>query len=250
MLKMAAGKYFSLYTGGKDSTGSLIYSLGKGYDVDLLVTIEPMNLESYMFHPYNLKYTVLQALLLDKKIIYFRVSGEKEREVEELVPLLEYLYDIGYVGIVAGGLFSEYQRRRFERVSSMYGFDILSPFWGLDQRDILYSYIDMDMKFMITSVAANGLDRRHLGWVIDDIGDVEELMRLADRYGFNPTGEGGEYESFVLYVKGFKGELIPEEYEVYWDGYTGYITFTSVSLRLLEDLRVMGVMNEGSTVRG
>ena len=237
---MAGKKMFALYTGGKDSTAALISAMEEGYNVETLVTIIPRKLDSYMFHPYNLNYTVYQAYLMNKNIIFFHVSGVREREVEELRPLMNYLYEQGFEGIVAGGLFSEYQRRRFSWIASKYGFEIYSPYWGVPQDEILHRYLDKGIKFMITSVAANGLNRDHLGWVINSVDDVEKLISMGRKYGFNPTGEGGEYESYVLYAEGFWGEIVPLKYRIYWDGYTGYLELLDVGIKSLtkEFLRV------------
>ncbi|NPA76252.1 MAG: TIGR00289 family protein, partial [Candidatus Diapherotrites archaeon] len=46
-------------------------------------------------------------------------------------------------------------------------------------------------------VAAEGLDETWLGKRITEE-NVDELIALAEEHSFNPAGEGGEYETFVV----------------------------------------------------
>ncbi len=50
---------------------------------------------------------------------------------------------------------------------------------------------------VVTAVAADGLGPEWLGRRLDRAA-VDELLALADRYGLNPAGEGGELETLVL----------------------------------------------------
>ena len=50
---------------------------------------------------------------------------------------------------------------------------------------------------VITRIAADGLDEKWLGRVID-VQAVQALQMLAKKNGLNPAGEGGEFETAVL----------------------------------------------------
>jgi len=225
-------KVFSFFTGGKDSTAAYLKACEDSFHPDLLVTVIPGKSDSYMFHTINLKFTVYHAMLLNNKITYYHVSGVKEREVDELRPLISSLYEAGYTMATVGGIASNYQRRRLERLLGEYGIELYAPFWGYNQEEVLHRYIDMGIKFMLVSVSTNGLGREALGWVIDGDDDVEMLVRLGEKYGFNPTGEGGEYESFVLYTPRFWGSIKPRRYRVYWDGVSGYLELEDISIKV------------------
>ena len=220
-----------MFTGGKDSTASMIMAIKNGLSPDLLVTVKPFTQDSYMFHSINVRHTIYHALLLGRKIIHYSVSGVKEKEVDELTNLIEILYDAGYDIVTIGGIASRYQKNRFEKIFDRFGIKIYSPFWDMAQDEILFRYYGLGLKYMIVAVAAKGLDKNMLGWIIDSPDDVEKLIKLGRRYGFNPTGEGGEYESFVLYAPFFKGSLVPLEYDVYWDGVSGYMNITSLGIK-------------------
>lgn len=223
-------KVFSFFTGGKDSTAAYLRAIEDGYTPNLLVTIVPDRLDSYMFHAINLGYTGYHAMLLEKDIIYYRVSGLKERELDELHPLISRLYESGYKMATVGGILSNYQRRRFEKLLDIYGIELYSPFWGYPSDELLYRYFDMGIKYMIVSVSSGGLDKECLGWVIDGYDDIDRLIELGKIHGFNPTGEGGEYESFVLYTPRFWGYLKPKRYKIHWDGVSGYLELEEVDI--------------------
>ena len=62
-------------------------------------------------------------------------------------------------------------------------------------------------EIIITGVFAFPFDEKWLGRKIDK-SFIEEMKKLNKKYKINPAGEGGEYESFVLYVpKLFKKKL-------------------------------------------
>ncbi len=231
-------RVFSFFTGGKDSTAAYLRSCIDRVEPDLLVTVIPGRSDSYMFHTVNLRFTAYHALLLNNKILYYYVSGVKEREVEELRPLVSNLYESGYTVATAGGIASNYQRRRLEKLLNEYGIELYAPFWDIPQDEVLYRYLEMGIDFMLVSVSSNGLDRNALGWIIDGEDDVEEMITLGEKYGFNPTGEGGEYESFVLYTPRFWGYIRPSKYKIYWDGVSGYLELEKLSIeRLTGDVK-------------
>ncbi len=238
-------KTFSFFTGGKDSTAAFLMACREGYNPDTLVTIHPANRESYMFHSINLWITTLQSMMLGRRQILYEVGGVKEAEVEELKPLVKHLYDEGYTHATVGGLLSNYQKRRFEKLLSEYGIELYSPFWGVPQDEILHSYIDLGINFMLTSVSSMGLSREHLGWILKTHEDVDRLVELGRRYGFNPTGEGGEYESLVVYIEGLPLSIRPRESRVVWDGVSGFLEILDVELAPPTWLEPVKVVDRG-----
>jgi len=47
--------------------------------------------------------------------------------------------------------------------------------------------------------------------------------RLSRQYGIHLTGEGGEYESFVVDAPNFKRAIRIEKIREVWDGQSGYV---------------------------
>ncbi|MCC6033807.1 MAG: hypothetical protein LM561_07025, partial [Desulfurococcaceae archaeon] len=58
--------------------------------------------------------------------------------------------------------------------------------------------------FMITAIQAYGISMRWLGTVINE-GNVEEFLKDLEKHGVSPVGEGGEFETYVITSKLFKG---------------------------------------------
>lgn len=223
---------FTLFTGGKDSTLATILAIEDGLNIDALLTMVSQNPYSYMFHTINVRWTWLQAVSMGKTHYVFKTLGVKERELRDLERAFIQMHRMGYDTVVTGAIASRYQRDRILRVASRTGLNVYSPLWGLDQEELLFRYIDKGLKFMITSVSALGLGEGHLGWVIKDSGDVERLIRLSRRHGFNPCGEGGEYESYVLDSSIFRWRVEVLSYRKVWLGDSGYIEIRDARLKL------------------
>ena len=90
-----------------------------------------------------------------------------------------------------------------------------------ESRELIGEMVDEGFEIMIVGCSAEGLDERWLGRVLDQKA-LEELDRLHDKYGIHVAGEGGEYESMVLYGPHMK-KRICVEYEKEWRVLSGKI---------------------------
>lgn len=196
----------ALFSGGKDSTYALHWAVAKGFDVRCLITVIPRSEDSMIFHRPAVEYTALQSRALGIPQIVTR--GRSDREVEDLKGILESAvksYELD--GIVTGALLSDYQRIRINMLCEELGLRTYSPLWRKDQGSYMLDLVDGGFRFIITSISAMGLPPRLLGRVIDR-GQVEEIIRLSARYGFNPAFEGGEAETFVVDAPLFKFRVL------------------------------------------
>lgn len=198
-----------LYSGGKDSTYSLHWAVFKGFEIECLITLIPKREDSWMFQVPYVELTKYQAEVLGMKIIQETTSGEKDKELDDLRKVLR---NIRADGIVTGALLSDYQRLNINLISEELGLKTYSPLWRKNQEDYLRELIEEDFKFIITSATAYGFPFHLLGKVITRE-DVEEIIKRAKDYGFNPAFEGGEAETFVVYAPLFKRELKVEGYK-------------------------------------
>lgn len=187
----------ALYTGGKDSHYSIIEASKQGISVGLLLTAIPAREDSWMFHVVNIKWTRLHAEAMNKKIVYYNVSGIKEREVEELGKILETLVSReGIDAIVTGAVASMYQKKRVDRIAEKLGIKHIAPLWGQDQEELVRKEA-ANLRFIITAVQAYGLTEKWLGVEITR-DNIEEFLKTCKRYNISPVGEGGEFETFVV----------------------------------------------------
>jgi len=224
-------KLASLFSGGKDSTYAIYKAKQDGHSIECLVSIFPQSEESYLLHYPNISATSLQATAMKIPQIQSRVdTTDPQIELEELQNLLEKAKkDFGIEGIVHGGLFSDYQRTRFETIGNNLNLKVLSPLWHIDQKNYLKELLDSKFKFIITSVTSAGLDKSWLGREITR-DDVTQLILLSEKYGFNLTFEGGEAETFVVDCPLFYSPIRIVKANKIWDGYRGRFEITEAVL--------------------
>ena len=221
----------SLFSGGKDSTYAIYKAKQDGHTIECLVSAFPQSEESHLLHHPNISLTSLQAKAMKIPQIVTRINSiDPQIEFEELQNLLEKAKkDFGIDGIVHGGLFSDYQRTRFETIANNLNLKIISPLWHVDQKNYLKELLHSKFKFIITSVTSAGLDETWLGREITR-DDVEQLVTLSNKHGFNLTFEGGEAETFVLDCPLFYSPIIVIKANKFWDGYRGRFEITEAIL--------------------
>jgi len=224
-------KLASLFSGGKDSTYAIYKARKEGHDIECLVSIFPQSEESHLLHYPNIATTSIQAKAMKiPQIISQTNTNDPEIELCELQNLLgKAKKNFGIDGIVHGGLFSDYQRIRFERVGNKLDLKIISPLWNIDQKNYLRELLESKFKFIITSVTSAGLDQTWLGREIT-LKDVEQLEKLSIKHGFNLTFEGGEAETFVIDCPLFYSTVRIVQANKIWDGYRGRFEITEAVL--------------------
>lgn len=212
-----------LFSGGKDSTFTTHVALEQGWDVKYLVTILPKRSDSWMFHHPCIELTKLQAESIGIKQIVKKTSGEKEKELDDLINALKVVKP-EVDAVVCGAVASRYQKDRIDAVCKELDLRSITPLWGKDQLNLLQDEIDARFDIIFSGVSSAGLDKEWLGRVLDSQ-MVERLKEVHEKYGINISGEGGEYETFVMDGPIFKKRVVFEEIEKVWDSDTasGYI---------------------------
>ncbi len=224
-------KLASLFSGGKDSTCAIYKAKSEGHDIECLVSVFPQSEESHLLHYPNIVSTSLQAQAMRIPQIVSHIDTiDSESELKELQNLLEKAKkSFGIDGIVHGGLFSDYQRIRFDRIGNNLDLKVISPLWHIDQKNYLQELLESKFKFIVTSVTSAGLDQTWLGREITK-DDVEQLVRLSVKYGFNLAFEGGEAETFVVDCPLFYSPIKIVKANKIWDGYRGRFEITEAVL--------------------
>jgi diphthine-ammonia ligase len=209
-----------LFSGAKDSTFAIYKAMNMGLHVKFLVTLDPKNRDSYMFHHPNIEWTKLHSEAMGIPLIIKETSGEEGREMEDLRDVLASLKN-EIDGVVSGALASRYQRTRIDNVCRELGFKSISPHWNRGMKDYLEEMIVSGFVVIITAVAAEGLDPKWLGRKINHE-TVEDLEKLQKKHGIHIGGEGGEYESFVLDAPIMKKKIRILRAHKEWDGARGF----------------------------
>lgn len=207
----------ALISGGKDSMLSL-HKAAEEHEIVCLVGVIPENPESYMFHTPNLHLLDSIASCLQLPIYKVPLTGEEEKEVDDLAKALEVL-DID--GIVIGGIESEYQRSRFQKICDRLGIEMVAPIWHKDPEEIMEEVVEK-FDVIIVKAAAMGMDESWLGRKIDRDA-LNDLKTLNEKYGVHLAGEGGEYETLVLDAPLYKKRIVVKETRKRWDGLSGVL---------------------------
>jgi diphthine-ammonia ligase len=204
-------RFVSLYTGGKDSHTATLIAMRefKAEPALLLIIVTPKE-DSYLLHTVNVKWAYIHGHVMGIPTKLVEISGSDE-EGEVLRELEKAVEQTNASMIVTGGIASMYQKKRFDSMARDLGVEHVSPLWGMDQERVLkLEVLEYGVSFMIVAAMAMGFTEEWVGRVIDDKEDVEQLLKLSRKYMFSPVGEGGEYESYVVYSPLFRcTKLIP-----------------------------------------
>ena len=202
---MSEKKLAVLFSGGKDSCLALHKVVEQGHQVTHLLNIVPKTRDSFMFHKPELELLSQQAQELGIELILMESKGEKEKELQDLIELIKLVQD-KVEGIVVGGIASSYQGNRIKKICDNLDLEFIAPLWDCSSEQVWKDLLDSGFKVILTKISCDGLSKEWLGRIIDS-GVYKDLKEIADKYQFRTDFEGGEAESCVLFMPGFKKEI-------------------------------------------
>ncbi|GMR53401.1 hypothetical protein PMAYCL1PPCAC_23596, partial [Pristionchus mayeri] len=212
--RMADGskEMVGLVSGGKDSMYNMMCAVKDGWKIVALANLHPPEegeLDSFMYQTVGSEGIEMIARAMGLPLYRQSISGtsllqsmEYERtegdEVEDLHQLLTRVKEAhpNVRGVSVGAILSSYQKLRVENVCSRLGLTPLAYLWERDQKELLHEMIENNVEAVLIKVAAVGLNEQHLGKTLGQMEDT--LLKLQDKFGVHPCGEGGEYETFVI----------------------------------------------------
>ena len=214
-----------LYTGGKDSCFALHTAILHGFEINDLIVIKSLNPDSWMFHTPGLNISNEFETVTGIKTIIFETKGEKEKELEVLKGVREFLTKFKIKNIFTGAIKSDYQRMRINSIFR--NFRVYSPIWRKNQITYMKE-ISKIFKTLIISVSSDGL-QNFIGKIIDEK-NVSEIFENSKKFGFNPAFEGGEAETMVLDAPFFKYKINPKFKVLKIDNYNYKLKIEGVKL--------------------
>ena len=220
-----------LFYGGKDSTFSLYLAKQWGLTIKCLLTLIPKSEDSYLFHYPNIWITKIQSQVLQIPIITKKIySSSIDEEYKELDQLIEKAKDEFHLnGIVHGGISSNFQKNKFYKICEKHSLILISPLWQVDQYDYMNKLLTNNFTIQIIGVSAMGLEANWLGTIITPI-NLQNLILLSKKYGFNISFEGGEAETLVLDCPIFRKRLEIRKSKTKWDGQRGIVEISDIVL--------------------
>jgi ABC transporter with metal-binding/Fe-S-binding domain ATP-binding protein len=205
-------KVICLVSGGKDSVFSLWLALHQ-FNVVSILTVKSCP-ESYLFHLPNCNHVVLIAEMLG--LPHCLIQIESCNIEDEINALKDFFIESDADAVITGGIQSEFQRFKFNRAAQLANMICLNPLWRLSPETLMTELINNKFHIIIVSVAAMGLGKNLLGKRITN-NLLEEFQGNSIHQRLSITGEGGEYESFVLDAPFFPHRIKILESKILWD---------------------------------
>ena len=224
-------KLASLFSGGKDSLYAIYEAKCAGHQVECLITVFPKSSESTLLHHPNLIWTRLQSKSMNIPQLASHLNSD---DVEEELPALLNLLKIAKTkykidGIVHGGISSNFQKQKFERICSKLNLKSFAPLWKSSPNKYMNNLLDAKFTFIITSVTSDGLDGKWLGIPVTK-SHLDDLEKLSAKFDFNLNFEGGEAETFVINCPLFSNPIKINKNKKFWDGYRGRFEIVDAEL--------------------
>ena len=206
-------KVTCLVSGGKDSIFALWIALHQ-FNVTSIITVQPKCSESLLFHIPNSKYVVLIADMLNipHKMIWTQKCDLKT----EIKVLQDVLIETKAEALITGGLRSEFQRYKFNHAAKRAKMKCFNPLWRISPQILMQELLNNNFHIILVSVSSMGFSRELLGKRITKK-LLMELQRTASTSETSITGEGGEYESFVLDAPFFPSRIEILESKIRWN---------------------------------
>ena len=216
------------FSSGKDSTYAAWVVLHQGWDVSL-VTVKPSSADSPMFHHPNVEWAHLQAQAMGLSHDVVETTGMDEMvDLQHALATMKSRHKIS--GLVTGAVASDYQKTRFDNMCYAIGLKTYAPLWHKNPGLLVEDLKKFGFRIILTAVAAKGLDESWLGRELKEQ-EWSRLEGLSKIHGIHLTGEGGEYESFVLDTPHFSKTIEIEKSRKEWHGDSGRMVIEEASLR-------------------
>jgi diphthine-ammonia ligase len=227
----------ALVSGGKDSVYAAYLADTQGWPVDELLTLEPDDPDSMLFHTPNLDWVGLQAEAWGKRHRSVRVEGRGEQA--ELAALRSALAG-GAGPVVAGAIASSYQWARLLRVAQEVGRRVYTPLWRKDPARIVREEVSAGLDIRLVHLAAEPLTVELLGRRLDLelLGELERRSRSVRR--LNVAGEGGEYETLVVDAPFFDARITLDRTQEEVRGSTARLRVLAAHLEPKDRVRRVG----------
>jgi diphthine-ammonia ligase len=216
-----------MFSGGKDSCYAVWIVQHQAWDVARLITVRPESRDSWMFHHPNVEWTGLQARSMGLEHSMVASGDDELSRLEEMLRVLKS--DDRLDGLVTGAVASDFQKARFDSMCERLGLRSFSPLWHKNPERLVEDLMTGGFRIIMSGVAAAGLDRSWLGRELtpDEWGHLREISR---RHGLHLSGEGGEYETFVVDAPQFTKTISITESEKVWSGQSGYLNIRKALL--------------------
>ncbi|KAF0987851.1 hypothetical protein HZS_6037 [Henneguya salminicola] len=209
--------FIGLISGGKDSIFAISKLVSMGHELVCLANLYPINheeIDSYMFQSVGSEVLARFDEIIGVPIYRMPINGcplstsleyqyTKGDEIEDLFNLLANIKNrhSNITSVSCGAIGSKYQSNRLHNICKRLNICPLCPLWGKDEAVILRDMIDFGLEAITVKIACAGLTSNYLSHSINDK-FYNKMLDLKFLYNAHICGEGGEYETLVIYCPG------------------------------------------------
>lgn len=209
------------WSGGKDSTLAL-YEVSQSQQYDILTLLTTINGDYDRISLHGVRRILLEqqtrSLAFPLEIVPIPKDCSNEEYQDSMVKTMEKFQQKGITSVLFGDIFlADVRKYREENLAKM-NMTAVFPLWQKDSTQLNRRLIDSGFRAIVTCVDAKVLDKSFIGRVIDD----DFLNDLPA--GVDPSGENGEFHSFVFDGPIFKepisfitGEVVRRESHYFLD---------------------------------
>jgi ABC transporter with metal-binding/Fe-S-binding domain ATP-binding protein len=221
----------SLFSGGKDSTYSLLLARELNHEIACLITMHPPADDSLLFHYPNSRIAKLLSEAMQIPLVEHEISGRTKNDERKALQraVAEAKRKFAIEGVVSGGISSRFQKESFDEACKSAGLETVAPVWGREPAEYMRELLARGFRIIIVGVSAMGLGKEWLGATLDDA-SLEKLAALSKKHGFNLNFEGGEAETLVVDCPLYQKRLEIRKAEKRWDGQRGIFEIREAAL--------------------
>lgn len=185
---------FILWSGGKESYLSYKKAFERGFSIDYALSY--VETSSKRLIGCYLREDLVREQTGKLGMEFVPVYGSR-RKGDFLRSMADVLSVLPVEAGVFGDIYQKEHRRMLEKVCSGLSIRPVFPLWGMDEKVVLNEVLKMS-KPLIVCRRIRKLPRRFLGSYLDD-----EMIDFLEKEGLSVSGEGGEYQTFVVRCEEF-----------------------------------------------
>lgn len=183
------------WSGGKDSAMALYETTKEDeYEILALLTTVTESYDRISMHGVRRTLVEEQVKSLGHQIeeVFIPEKASNEEYDSKMKEALKKYKNRGVRSVVFGDIFLEDVRKYREGNLKKVGMRGVFPLWKRDSLKLVQSFIDLGFRAVVTCVDSKVLDRGFTGRMVD----YDLLADLPP--GVDPSGENGEYHTFVF----------------------------------------------------
>ena len=207
-------KFIASYSGGKDSTLAIYRAILEGMEPMELITTYNIDKERSWFH--GIPNPLLNRISKEINIPITLIKTSGEKYAENFESKLRSAKEAGAQVCVFGDIDIEDHLKWCTDRCKAVGLEAYFPLWQEDRRKLVYEFIDLGFKTIITVIDNTRMLDKHAGAIL-----TREIAEEIAEYGADICGENGEYHTFAFDGPLFSNPVVFEKGEkIEVDNYT------------------------------